>query len=284
MLYYLYGITSSDNSLSAVPAASVEKVVCSDLLALVEPVADGDFAPDALEASLGSLDWVARTARKHEALLEAAMASGPVVPARLCTLFKDTGAVLRSLTDNHPRLSSMLGRLRHRSEWGLKVYCDEARLRETLGNSDPEMCALAEAALTASPGRMYLLTKKREARRLEITRARIEEAVDEILGALETLPIALRQKAALSGDVTGHSEPMVLNLAALVGDQELFAYHAEVQVLATALSADGFVFETSGPWPAYSFSDEDGDEGDVESEDKLGDGLRKMPVFAESGA
>ena len=133
MLYYLYGITSSDNSLSAVPAASVEKVVCSGLTALVEPVADGDFAPDALEVSLGSLDLVARTARKHEALLEAAMASGPVLPARLCTLFKDTGAVLRSLTDNHPRLSSMLGRLRHRSEWGLKVYCDIGGDPSTVG-------------------------------------------------------------------------------------------------------------------------------------------------------
>lgn len=270
MICYLYGITSVDNLLEAPVFASVRRLPCSELAALVEEVPDVEFGPESLERNLASLDWVARTARRHEAVLHAAMAGGPVIPARLCTVFSDAVAVTESITGEHERLFSTLRYLGGRSEWGLKVHLDEARLDAGIDDSDPKLQALSEAAIGASPGKAYLLTKKREARREEIRRERTQDAIGLVLDGLESLPILLHQRSLLAPDITGRPEPMVLNVAALVRDADLFAYHAEVQVLMASLAEGGFSLETTGPWPPYSFAQEAGDEDEAMSDDEDG--------------
>ncbi len=268
MICYLYGITNLDNRLEAPVFASVERLPCSELAAIVEHVADDDFGPESLDRNLASLDWVARTALRHEAVLHAAMAGGPVIPARLCTVFTDAGAVVESIAGDSERLTSTLRYLQNRSEWGLKIHVDEARLDAGIDDSDPKLAALAASAIDASPGKLYLLTKKREARREEIRRERTQAAINRVLDGLESLPVALHERSLLSADITGREQPMVLNVAALVGDDDLLAYHAEVQVLTAELESEGFSIETSGPWPPYSFSQEVGEDEEGSSPDE----------------
>lgn len=271
MICYLYGITNLDNRLEAPLFASIERLACSQLAAIVEHVPDADFGPEILDQNLLSIDWVARTALRHEAVLSAAMAGGPVIPARLCTVFTDAGAVVQSLAGDHDRLSTTLRYLQSRSEWGLKVYLDAARLDAGIDDSDPKLRAIEEATIGASPGKVYLLTKKREARREELRRERTQEALDRVLDGLESLPISLHQRSLLAADITGRAEPMVLNVAALVSDDDLLAYHAEVQVLKAELAEEGFSIETSGPWPPYSFSQEAGEDDDEDASCEEGD-------------
>lgn len=284
MLYYLYGITNRDNGLQAPALASIQRLPCSELAALIEPVPGADFGPEGLERNLQCLDWVARTARRHEAVLRAAMAGGPVIPARLCTVFSDASVVVESVVKEHRRLFSTLRYLQDRSEWGLKVYCDEERLDAAIGDSDPQLRALAEAAIDATPGRAYLLTKKREARRVELRRRRAQAVIDSVIDGLESLPIGLQQRDILAAEITGHALPMVLNLAALVGADDLLAYHAEVQVLSAGLAAEGFSIETSGPWPPYSFS-QDAAEDDPDAADyQAGDAIESARAPRRAGS
>lgn len=256
MVYYLYGLTRADNRLEAPELASVQKVACSDVTALVEQVEEDDFGPESLDRNLASLDWVARTARRHEAVLGAAMVGGPVIPARLCTVFTDATVVLESVAADLARFSSVLRYLEDRAEWGLKVYRDDERLDAALGDSDPALMALLEAARGAGPGTSYLLRRKQEARRAELRERREAAAIDSVLDGLGSLPVVLQRRPVLAGEITGHTLPMVLNVAALVRASELLAYHAEVQVLTADLQRDGFTVESSGPWPPYSFVQE----------------------------
>jgi hypothetical protein len=225
------------------------------LVALVEPVSTEEFSPEALEQRLQSVEWVAHLARKHEAVLEAAMDHGPVIPARLCTMFSDVDAVKRSLAENEERFLSALARLAGRREWGLKVFCDARRSQATVAAADREVQVLDAALATAAPGHAYVLTRQRDARAAEVAAARIDEVVDEILDILGSLPVEARLKPPPPPQATGRCEPMVLNLAALVGTPAEAAFQAAIDELASRFGQEGFEFEVTGPWPPYSFSD-----------------------------
>lgn len=259
MFCYLFGITSVENPLDATLLSGLRRIAFRDVAALVEDVSSDEFGPAGLERNMASVDWVTRAARRHEAIVSAAMTLGPVIPARLCTIFSDATAVERTLDEEHQRLRSQLSYLGARSEWSLKLYCDAEKLDASVDEADPELAALARAEEGATQGKAYLLRKKRDARRAELRDGITNVAIDCLIEGLETLPVTLRERALIASDLTGRSEPMVLNLAALVGDDDLLAFHAEVKVLAMTLAERGFTLDTSGPWPPYTFASEQGD-------------------------
>ena len=203
-----------------------------------------------------SLEWVADAARRHESVLEIAMAVGTVIPARLCTLFGDAAAVARSLEDGRYRFSATLDFLAGRSEWGIKVFCDEALLDAAICADDPELLSLARQASTASPGLAYVLQKRRDARREQLRAARKESLTGILLDEVSARAGALREKPALAREITGRPEPMVLNAAVLATRADWEEILDVLEELADDDAAEGFSIEISGPWPGYSFVDE----------------------------
>src|SRR5215510_7383951 len=110
-ILYLYGIVRGGQRVPATGPPALEAVPFSSLAAVVERVPSGEFEPEALEQQLERLEWVAPLARKHAAVLEELMRHGPVVPARLCTLFSSTGALANALAEQAQRIRNALGRL-----------------------------------------------------------------------------------------------------------------------------------------------------------------------------
>lgn len=260
---YFYGIMPAGQRLPEASGVALGAIIHGSLAAIVEPVSAVEFAPAALEAQMQSLEWIARLARKHELLLEAAMASGPVIPARLCTLFSDVDAVVARLSEDEAQLSSTLDRLGGQREWGLKIYCDEARLAEALAEGDPESASLAAAAVGASPGRSYILTKKRAARAEELAAQRIEDAREEVLATLEEMRVDICVKELLPAQAVLRPETMIANLALLAVPSQRDAIERVLEEVGGRLGEGALLFELSGPWPAYSFTAAT-DEGEVE--------------------
>jgi hypothetical protein len=256
---YLFGVIPEAQGLPSDAGVSLRAVPHSTVVALVEAVCASEFSPDVLDEKLKCIDWVARLARRHETVLERAMRHGPVVPARLCTLFTSAEALGLSLADNEERLVATLERVRGRQEWGLKVSCDESRLRSIAGPDDREARALQTALETASPGQAFVLRKKRDARMAEVAEARVDAVLDEVVDAIELVTVDVRLLPLLSEAATGRSEPMVLNIAALVGVAGHHDFDTTLTQLSNRFRAEGFTFETTGPWPPYSFCD-DGDD------------------------
>lgn len=277
MLYYLFGITGAESPLPKAPPLTIERITCGGLAALVERVPASEYAPAALQERLASLEWVAGAARRHESVLERAMAGGAVIPARLCTLFDDAEAVARSLEDGRYRFSATLDFLSGRFEWGVKVFCDEGRLDAALCEDDPELLWLARSARSASPGLAYVLEKKRDARRAQLREERVADVTSALLDEISARTVALREKPCLSAELTGRSEPMVLNAAVLATRTDWEEVVGVVSDLAED-APDGFSFETSGPWPAYSFADETG------PEDAAPSSRHAAPLLALGGA
>jgi hypothetical protein len=216
-----------------------------------------EFSPKTLDQKLQSVEWVAGLARKHETVLEQAMRHGAVVPARLCTLFSTAEALKRSLSDNEARFQAALARIAGREEWALKVFCDEARLREAESAEEPTLQALDAALAGASPGGAFVLRKRREARLTELVSLRLDELVDDMLDALELVSDDARLRPLLSEAAAGRERPMVLNVAALVPVSGCESFRATLADLSARYQEDGLLIELTGPWPAYSFCDDE---------------------------
>jgi hypothetical protein len=254
---YLYGVVPNDQPVPRGATGSLETIPLAGLTALVESVSASEFAPRVLEKKLQCIDWVSELARKHSSILEEAMRHGPVVPAPLCTLFSSAEVLRASLEVSEQEFQAKLERLKGRQEWGCKVFCDSGKLRATLGGNDSHLVALEAAVATASPGQAYVLRKKRDAYLAELASERMDAATGEMLDSLSLLSVDTRLRPLLSEAASGRSEAMALNVALLIAVSRYPELHAQVEELSARFSTEGFVIELTGPWPAYSFCDDD---------------------------
>jgi len=254
-LLYLYGVVRTGQCCPSHADVPLQIVSQASVAAVVEPVCAREFAPETLDEKLQSLEWVARLARRHEAVLERAMRQGAVVPARLCTLFSTSEALRRSLAEHEARFLVTLRRLHGREEWGVKAFCDERQLRAALVTDDPELRILDAVIAGANPGYAFVLRKKRDAWAAELASRRLDALVDEALQRVDDVADDVRVHPLLPMSATGRDERMALNAAALVEVAAREAFQSAVAGLSARFHDDGVVFELSGPWPAYSFCD-----------------------------
>src|SRR5215217_1724917 len=100
-LWWAYGVVrDSIPGLIAAPGIEgcpVEVLRHGGLALLVSPVPREGYSTEALQERLNDLDTLAALARTHEAVLEAALAEGDVVPFRICTVYATRDAALEML-------------------------------------------------------------------------------------------------------------------------------------------------------------------------------------------
>jgi Gas vesicle synthesis protein GvpL/GvpF len=256
-MLYLYGIVRAEQGLPRAAGVALGAIRHEGLVALIERVPASVFAPEILETQLTSLEWVTQLARKHESLLHAAMENGPVVPARLCTLFSGAEAVCARLAEDQAAIAGTLDRLGPRKEWGLKVHCDRDRLGPALAAGDAAARELAAAEERATPGQRYVLSRKRAARVAELIAARIEQIEDDLLDACDALDIEARARPLPPEGAGQGEERLVATLAVLAADGDRRALEARIEEIGMEAGEDAFTFEICGPWPPYSFVQEE---------------------------
>lgn len=264
---YLYGVVPCGQPLPASEGVPLEVVPYSRLAAVVESVSAMEFAPEILAQKLQCVDWVAPLARRHTTVLEQVLQHGPVVPARLCTLFSSADALTNLLAQHEQQFQDRLSWLEGRQEWGLKIFCHEDRLRSAISLNDSDVQVLEAAAAAASPGQAYVIRKQRDGYIAEIVTTRIEEVVDEVLDAFADVVVEMRLGSPRSEAATGRRETMVVNAALLVDIASCSALHTAAGELAALLSPEGFDLELTGPWPSFSFCDDDNGTRDLSAGD-----------------
>ena len=232
------GVVAGVAGVGGVPSRTIS---AAGLTAIVGDVSDREYGEAALRRNLEDLDWLARTARAHHAILAAAAGRGPVVPMRLATLFAGDAGVTGMLRERADDFRSALSVITAHSEWGVKAYAVKP--------ADP----VADPGLTATgSGSAYLqrrraqLTASKDARQAALASA---QAVHAELGRLAA---STRLYPPQAPDMAGQQAPMVLNAAYLVSDERAGEFTAAVHELA---ARHRFVqLALTGPWPAYSFA------------------------------
>jgi hypothetical protein len=221
--------------------ASVECLVEGDLAALVSAVPLAEYGDERLREHLNDIDWVERTARRHEAVLEAALPHCTIVPLRLCTLFRDRDGVRKLLRDENETMRAALETLDGRAEWGLKIFADSSRV------------AAPGAGGHDGDGTGYLNRKQRErdarAALSETIAAYAAEAHERMTGLAD----AARTNPVQRPEAHGRAADMVLNGVYLVRLEREAELMRVVGELRRRWAPEGVELELSGPGPGYIF-------------------------------
>jgi hypothetical protein len=200
------------------------------------------------EQRMQELEWLTPKALHHQAVIEAAMRASPVLPARLGTLFSSVEALERFLGVHHETIAHFLIDTENKQEWAFKGILDRARAGAWLAAHGERQ---ARNGAAAGSGTSYLRQRgagMAAAREINGWAAQIVEPV-----AQELCRRAARFCPRSVGAQTAPGRQTILNLAFLVGREQLDGFRDFVEGAARLYHAQGLDLELSGPWPPYSF-------------------------------
>ncbi len=229
---YLYAITArasaSITGRTGFERAPLLTLPCREIAAVVSPLT---------EARLGATPmnvWL------HEEIVEALMATSPVLPVRWGTVLPGERRLLAVLEAHHDDLAAALEQVRGRVELGLRVLWggDVWRPPSAFPSSQGPACS------AATPGREYLMARVEVDRRARTVKQRAVAMADEIHRPLARL-------AAENVREVLPTPRMLLTAAYLVDRKRVGTLRAAVDALATAFPALRFLL--TGPWPPYHF-------------------------------
>jgi len=255
---YVYGVVDC-TELADLPASGVGENypvtlhAYRDLAAVVSAAPLDQFGEEALKANLADMAWLEARVRAHQAVLDAVLPQAALVPMKFATIYFSPDGVEELLATRYDEFITQLAHLRGRREWGLKLYCDEARLVDCIAEVSPEVQRLRAEVESKPKGAAYLLARKlQETSAQEVERISLEVA-DDTHTRLAELSVAARLNPLQGPEITGRAERMLLNGAYLVDDAALDAFRAALAECAAQHGERGFQLELSGPWPAYNF-------------------------------
>ena len=111
-IWYVYGIVPEDTPTTSAPAgiddAGVSVERHAGVAALVSVLDDPGYAPSAIEANSGDVEWLSPRAVAHDRVLTWASDHGAVVPLPMFSLFSGEDAVHRMLSDRSSQLVTTL--------------------------------------------------------------------------------------------------------------------------------------------------------------------------------
>jgi hypothetical protein len=254
---YLYGFvpTSADppaTGLTGVAGRPVELVATADFAAAFSRVPASDYEPAAIEARLEDLGWVAEQGLAHERVVAWFVDHAQIVPVPLFTLYTSTASMLNAARAQAQKIRDQIRRFDGLREWDLKVSYRAEKIARHAGELSVEVRDLDTKIAESTPGRRFLLERKRAdlvrdtAGRL--ARARADALLDQIRNRAQDAVVLPLPRA-------DRELPVVLHAALLVGAGDEMGLAEEVARQAADLDAVGLSVQFSGPWAPYRFLD-----------------------------
>jgi hypothetical protein len=254
LAWYVYGVVEAAATAPAVGGVEGDVALVQEgpVAALVSRVPLSEYGEQPVRARLEDPEWLEAKARAHDAVLEGALRSGPVVPFRLLTLYRNEAELRAFLAGRGADLRDVLQRVRGKVELGVKAFVDRARLAPALASQSEELRELDAAIDAAPPGKAYLLRRQREQAVAEQTTRLLRDWARASHARLSGAAEAAVSNPPQPRELSGRDEEMLLNGAYLVRLDDA-ALRAVVGALQDEYGTLGVRFELTGPWPPYNF-------------------------------
>lgn len=258
-LVYLYGFVPAGTAapgpeLNGIAGAPVTLQPLDNFCAVVSRVAADGYSAAAIEQHMNDLSWVAEQGVAHERVVAWFVDSAQILPASLFTLYSSEVTLASSAGEGAGRIIGELERLRGKREWDLKVSCQYSKLAEHAARHSPVLDALDEEIASATPGRRYLIQKKRgDLLKGEVSRVARQLAAEVV----EEARTRAQSVVALPLPPAGQDLPVVLHAALLVENAREADLVQALSDAASRLEPEGVTVAFSGPWAPYRFIEHD---------------------------
>jgi hypothetical protein len=212
------------------------------IAAIVGVVEVRDFIGDLGESHLGDIAWLGPRACRHAAVVEQAMAAGPVFPLPFGTLFSGWGALDQAIGERATEIADTLNWVAESQEWSVEGTLERQQAVDFLLQ---EGLQSGRFSLPEAIGRRHL-----EEQKLRRTLAA------ELNDWLEHRLMAIQQElAALCRDCRPRRllEGRILHRAYLVPVHQTEAFRRTVRAMTDHHEPSGLHLRLTGPWPPYTF-------------------------------
>ncbi|MFD3442424.1 GvpL/GvpF family gas vesicle protein [Streptomyces sp. NPDC058685] len=225
------------------------------LALLVQSVPADAFSEDELRRRLGDRAELERCARDHHAAVEAARASGPVIPFPLATLYRSDRRAVEALRAGEPRFSSLLDRLTGHVEWAVKVHLARPAFTPESAGATARPTSTRQGASGQGAGRAYLSRVSGRQRQADEERQAAFRAAEQVDEAVRRHATAAVRHRLHSPELTGSNKAQVLNAAYLIAEEAYPAFVRTVADLRGAPALSTIEIDVTGPWAPYSFAE-----------------------------
>lgn len=261
-LIYLYCVTNNVPKLKEVEnlVEVLYFIYHHGIYAVAGKVSEDEFSEENLKRNLANLEWIKTKASIHEKIIEGIMKNSCVIPFKFATLF-NTEDNLKTMLEEHIRkFKDSLEYLEGKEEWGVKIYCDVERLKDSLIRNDEEILKIDKEIESSSPGKAFLLKKKREELLITLINKKLNEYGQTSFDELRELSLKARINKLLPKEVTERKDDMILNSAFLVEKNKVSDFMHILYALRAQYEDRGLFFDCTGPWPPYNFCSIDKEE------------------------
>lgn len=254
-LIYLYCVTEDAPDLRdlAVLVNKLYWIAHRDLCAVVSNVPEREFNAEALRQNLNNMEWLKQKVMLHEGVIESVMKRSTVVPFKFAAIFRNPNSLTTCLEQHYHALETALVKLKGKEEWGVKIYCDRRKLREALAAGNEAVIRLDQEIAAASPGKAFLLKKRREDLLGAEAERRLIDDSQDCFDRLSAGSLDARLNACAPGEVTHQKAEMILNAVFLIEALKHSVLKGEVYKLKADYEDKGLRFDCTGPWPPYNF-------------------------------
>ncbi|MFS0728225.1 GvpL/GvpF family gas vesicle protein [Paenibacillus sp. 1P07SE] len=259
---YVYGlIPSPELELTALPsfvgmdgANHAYALPLGEITAVVCELDDAEYGEEALQERMNhDMAWLQEKAMHHHETLLMLNSRYTLIPMKLFTIHKSQASLEHKVDNAREPITALFAKLRDREEWNVKIFCNDAALRERVKLQDPVIAAKQQEISGLSPGRQFFEKKKIEKwidRQLEEYK---NQTCSELHDQFSRYAQAETVKRNWSKEATGRQENMSWNSVYLLPSNMVERFLSEIQAKKAAYEDQGWTIEASGPWPAYHF-------------------------------
>jgi hypothetical protein len=254
-LIYLYCITDKVPKLKEIENL-VDKpyfIYQQSLYAIVNKVKESEFAEENLKRNLADLEWIKVRASIHEKAIEGVMKNAGVIPFKFATLFNTESNLKTMLSQHLEEFKDILIKLEDKEEWGVKIYCNSGKLKESLIQEDEQLLNIDKEINSSAPGKAYLLKKKKEELLNIAVNKKLNEYGQVSFDRLKEKSTQACINKLLPKEVTERNDEMILNSAFLINKDKVGDFLNIVDDLRVEYIDKGLFFDCTGPWPPYNF-------------------------------
>lgn len=246
---YIYGFASAtlQTELEKLCAQLTDiQLLCNSLLiAIYRIVTAEEFTGEQAEVQLQDPHWILPRVQHHEAIVAQVMSISALFPARFATLYSGYPALERFMHKNQYTISRFLQYIAGQQEWAVKGILDKKTAMAYWVSLQP-----VDIQSAPSKGKLYFQKRKLYLQSEQQLPQWLQYLCDAQLVQLMPFASNLRQRPVIAQS----KQQCIINWAFLLPTKYVSAFKQKLIDINTVLQPTGLHFEHSGPWAAYSFS------------------------------
>jgi hypothetical protein len=262
---YLYCIREKTEGAPAISTKGIDgkgevfTLAFRELEAIVSGVSLEKFDSEEIQKKAQEdLNWIKEKALIHERIIEEAMRKGDefisLIPTKFGTVFKEERNLEETLNKYYEQFKATLEKLKGKLEWSLKVYITDKKRFEQAIKEKSELIKEKEKEIASLPeGIAYFMEGELNELLSREKKKELKKIHKDLLKRLKIYAEEAREGKILEKELTGRSEPMVLNASYLIKKEKVEGFKVKALRINKQLKTKGLSLEYSGPWPAYNF-------------------------------